>query len=219
MIVYGDGGAGKTTLEVDLALHLAAGADWLGLPVPAPCRVLVLENEGPRGRFRLKLRARLAAWGGPAPSSHLFVVDEPWAGFSFAHPALRDGLVASCAELGVDVLCAAPLHELGTTGGGTPEEVSAFMALIGAARAALARDLAVLLVHHENRAGQISRAWERVPDTMCARPGPVARGSTGARRAGRRSCTAGAGRSCGPPARALPTTRPRSSPTRISARR
>ena len=36
---YGDGGAGKTTLEVDLAFHLAAGRPWLGLPVPEPLTV------------------------------------------------------------------------------------------------------------------------------------------------------------------------------------
>ena len=34
---YGDGGAGKTTLAIDLAFHLAAGEDWLGIPVRGPC--------------------------------------------------------------------------------------------------------------------------------------------------------------------------------------
>ena len=35
VMVYGDGGAGKTTLCLDLACHLAAGDDWLGIPVAA----------------------------------------------------------------------------------------------------------------------------------------------------------------------------------------
>ena len=46
---YGDGGAGKTTLGLDQALHLCAGRDWLGLPVPAPL-LRVLDRE--RGAAR-----------------------------------------------------------------------------------------------------------------------------------------------------------------------
>src|SRR5215218_4014198 len=48
LVFYGDGGAGKTTLEVDLIFHLAGADSWLGLPVPRPVKVLVIENEGPR---------------------------------------------------------------------------------------------------------------------------------------------------------------------------
>jgi len=36
VLIYGDGGAGKTTLTLDLAMHLGAGSDWLGIPVPQP---------------------------------------------------------------------------------------------------------------------------------------------------------------------------------------
>ena len=44
---YGDGGAGKTTLGLDQAVHLCAGRDWLTLKVQRRCRVLWIENEGP----------------------------------------------------------------------------------------------------------------------------------------------------------------------------
>ncbi len=56
VMFYGDGGAGKTTLMLDLALHLAAGDDWLGILVERPVRVAIIENEGPRPLFRAKLR-------------------------------------------------------------------------------------------------------------------------------------------------------------------
>ena len=36
VMIYGDGGASKTTLTIDLGCHLAAGDDWLGIPVPKP---------------------------------------------------------------------------------------------------------------------------------------------------------------------------------------
>ncbi len=64
VMCYGDGGAGKTTLMVDLACHLAAGDAWLGIPVARKLRVLLIENEGPRPLYRSKLRRKLAAWEG-----------------------------------------------------------------------------------------------------------------------------------------------------------
>jgi hypothetical protein len=51
-------------------------------------------------------------------------------------------------------------------GGGTPDEVSAFEAHLLALRALLERPLAVWLIHHQNVRGQISGAWDRVPDTL-----------------------------------------------------
>ena len=52
VMTYGDGGVGKTTLMLDLGVHVAAGDDWLGIPVAQPRRVLLVENEGPRPLFR-----------------------------------------------------------------------------------------------------------------------------------------------------------------------
>src|SRR5262245_45231653 len=54
VMIYGDGGAGKTTLANDLACHLGAGDDWLGLPIADSKRVLLVELEGPRPLFRKK---------------------------------------------------------------------------------------------------------------------------------------------------------------------
>jgi hypothetical protein len=50
-MVYGDGGATKTTLLVDLACHLAAGDPCLGIPIPQRRQTLWIENEGPRPLF------------------------------------------------------------------------------------------------------------------------------------------------------------------------
>ena len=127
LVFYGDGGAGKTTLELDLGFHLAAGRDWLGLPVPKPLRVLVIENEGPRGRFRRKLRAKLAAWG-ELDDDSVHVLEEPWALFSFAAEGQRDRLRELIEQLAIDVILAGPVQRLGMQGGGTPEEVGAFNA-------------------------------------------------------------------------------------------
>src|SRR5262249_1109406 len=78
VLVYGDGGAGKTTLANALAVHLAAGDDWLGIPVPRPVRVGLVENEGPRPLFRRKLRRRFAGWSGSPLGDRLKMLKAPW---------------------------------------------------------------------------------------------------------------------------------------------
>jgi hypothetical protein len=166
LVFYGDGGAGKTTLEIDLVFHLAAGLNWLELPVPRPVKVLVIENEGPRGKFRVKLREKLAGWDGPPIGERIHVLEEPWALFTFAADAHRDALRELIEEHGFDVVAAGPVQRLGIEGGGTPEEVGAFIRNIELTRAALDRPVAVVLAHHENKAGDVSGAWEGVPDTL-----------------------------------------------------
>lgn len=166
MVMWGKGGAGKTTLAVDLAFHLAAGVPWLGLPVPRRCRVLVIENEGPRGKLRKKLRAKLGAWSGLSLDEHLLVLEEPWGRFSFAGDAHRDELASFVREHEIDVIVAGPVGRLGIAGSGTPDEVAEFVGRIEEVRARVERPLATVLVHHENKAGTVSGAWEGVPDTL-----------------------------------------------------
>jgi len=166
LLFYGDGGAGKTTLELDVLFHLAAGADWIGLPIGGTARIGLIENEGPRGMFRLKTRSKLANWDGGDMGDRLHVLDDPWAVFSFQPDAYRDALVDVIEELELDVIAAGPVNRLGMQGGGTPEEVGAFVYNIEFMRQKLSRPLAVVLAHHENKAGDVSGAWEGVPDTV-----------------------------------------------------
>jgi RecA-family ATPase len=165
-VFYGGGGAGKTTLAVDLTFHLAAGRAWLGLPIPRPLNVLVIENEGPRGKFRTKLRAKLEAWTDTELAGTVDVLEEPWALFTFDAEPHREALAAHVAEHGYDVVIAGPVQRLGMRGGGTPDEVGAFTLNLELVRGRLDRPLAVVLVHHENKAGAVAGAWEGVPDTL-----------------------------------------------------
>lgn len=163
---YGNGGAGKTTLGLDQSVHLAAGRDWLGLAVPNPCTVLWIENEGPRGKFREKVRAKLDTWDGPSLEGRLHVLDSPWAQFTFADDGLRVELVELIVSLGIDVVFAGPVQRLGVEGGGTPEQIMGFVDLLEKVRADLDRPLAYELIHHENKAGGVSGAWEGATDTL-----------------------------------------------------
>jgi hypothetical protein len=163
---YGDGGAGKTTTGLDRAFHYCAGSDWLGLRVARPLRVLWIENEGPRGKFREKVRAKFEAWDGPPLEGRLHVLSSPWARFTFASDAMRADLVQLVRRLEIEVVIAGPVSRLGAEGGGTPKEIQAFVDLLELVRADLGRPLAYELIHHENKAGNVSGAWEGATDTL-----------------------------------------------------
>jgi len=165
-ISFGDGGAGKSTLELDKALHLVTGKTWLGLRVPRKLRVLIVENDGPRGPFRKKIRKKLASWDGSDPEGRLHVLREPWGEVNVALEEHRQQLAAYIREHEIDLLLAGPIVSLGMIGGGTPDEVAAFEDHLRRLRALLERPLAIWLIHHENMRGQISGAWTRVPDTL-----------------------------------------------------
>lgn len=170
VLVYGAGGAGKTTACIDWAVHFAAGTAWLGILEPAhPLRVLLVENEGPRPEFRRKLRRRLDAWQkfegslGLQLEGRLRVLSEPWAMLTLRDDSHREELGRVLSD--VDLVVAGPLSGLGMEGGGTLDEIRAFTTLLHEVRDLAGHQVAFLLVHHENKAGSISGAWEGTADT------------------------------------------------------
>jgi putative DNA primase/helicase len=166
VVEFGKGGGGKTTLINDIACHLATGADWHGLKVPKRRVVAIVENDGPRGRFRRKVRAKLDAWTGSDPGDNLQILAKPWGQLRLSLEEHRAALAAYINANDVEVLIAGPIVSLGMIGGGTPDEVAAFEAHLQALRDLCERPLLVILLHHTNQRGQISGAWDRVPDTL-----------------------------------------------------
>jgi hypothetical protein len=160
---FGGAGTTKTSLfTVDLALHLATGTDWLGFEVPRAVRVAVIEGEGSRPWFRRKWSNKLATWRGADPCDNLCVLEEPW-GFDVG----RDHHVADLlAELEVDVLIAGPVSAIGLRDNGTLPQARDFMAKVQRLRDGTGRPLATLLIHHDNRQGLVSGAFEGVVDTL-----------------------------------------------------
>jgi hypothetical protein len=166
VMFYGDGGAGKTTLVVDLACHLAAGDPWLGIPVARAARVLLIENEGPRARFRRKLRRKLDAWAGSRLGDRIYVLEAPWAAFSFADERWLSYIAEFCREHEIDVVIVGPVVSAGMETAGTLQDVRRFLALVAEVREGSGRRLVNVLVHHENKGGKVSGAWEGVGDTL-----------------------------------------------------
>jgi hypothetical protein len=167
LLMYGDGGAGKTTLTVDMAAHLGSGTPWLGIEVPRPVTITLIENEGPRGKFRQMLSEKTASWDGASFTSSIHVLEEPWTRFTLQDEAHRQGLSSHITNTNTDVVVMGPLATLGMVGGGTPDEISVFERLLGKLRELLERPISFWIVHHENKQGDVSGAWERVPDTLC----------------------------------------------------
>jgi AAA domain-containing protein len=163
VMFYGDGGASKTTLAIDLAVHLAAGDDWLGARISRPVRVALVEAEGPRPLFRRKLRHKLDGWQGGAIGDRLQVLESPWGEFRFPD---GDEVAERLGELEVDVLIVGPLTRVGWEELGTLQQVRDFTAVIAAFRKRTGRPLTVVLIHHENKGGTVSGAWEGAGDTL-----------------------------------------------------
>jgi hypothetical protein len=165
---YGDGGAGKTTLFLDGAMHLCAGVPWLnGLIAPTrPLRVGWVENEGPKEEFRRKLDRKLAAWRDRVPAGSFHVLTEPWAELDLSRADHRAGLAAAVAELDLDLLIIGPLNDLGMAGGGTPDEVRAFHNCLREVQTLAGQPVCLIVLHHENVAGRVSGAWTGRPDLL-----------------------------------------------------
>ena len=163
---FGEGGSGKTTMEIDAAFHLAAGIPWLGLHVPRRARGLLLEAEGPRGKMRMKLAAKLARWQGPDVSGWLHIVESPWATLSLADAEHRAGIARAMRDTDTEILYAGPVAALGLEGGGTPAEVRTFVAHLEDVREQVGRSVAFWLIAHTNKGGQVSGAWDGATDTL-----------------------------------------------------
>lgn len=167
LLLYGDGGVGKTTYTIDALAHLASGTQWLGfVPVPRPIRILLVENEGPRGPFRRSLGRKAESWEGADYTRNAHVLEEPWAAITLEDESFRDYLGQTISELEIDLLMLGPLATIGMKGGGTPDEINAFSELLRDIQRKCTGDLAYWIIHHENKAGDISGAWNRVPDTL-----------------------------------------------------
>jgi hypothetical protein len=154
-------------LLLDQVFHFAAGITWCGLLEPVrPLRIGWIENEGPRPMMRQKVAAKLDAWQGPPLDGRVQVLDEPWGRFTFRDVAQRGQLAAAVDEHGIDLLIAGPLGRIGMEGAGTSDEIREFLTHVDEALGACLIRPALIPVHHENKAGTVSGAWEREPDTL-----------------------------------------------------
>jgi AAA domain len=166
VMVYGAGGAGKTTLCIDLGFHLAGGDDWLTVKVSKAVSVLVVENEGPRPMFRVKLRRKRDGWVGSEIEDRLRVLEDPWGRLNLDEESWREWLAWEILTWGIDVCIIGPVTSSGMEAAGTLQEVRDFVRLVDDVRRRSGRRVAFVLVHHENRAGQVSGQWEPAVETL-----------------------------------------------------
>jgi hypothetical protein len=165
-MIVGDAGTGKSTLQLDLAFHLAAGDAWLGIPVEKPRRVLLIENEGPRPQLRVKADRKLTGWQGAPIGDRLRIIESPWGRTRFDDEEI-------CAELAeliklrrFDVVSFGPLMDSGMNEAGTSQQVRAFCAILDQIREAAGGHVSFVPLHHENVSGEISGRWKEAVETV-----------------------------------------------------
>ena len=163
---WGREGSGKTSVVVDLLFHAAAGLEWLGWPVARPLRLVVIVNEGVPGGFQDKLAAKVEAWDGDVELvlDNLAVYASPWGEFTFRSERMLNHARAFALDFAADYVALDPLHTLGTTGAGAPEDTETFKHVLRTF--GVWDDLGVLTAHHSNKAGMVSGDWARHPDTV-----------------------------------------------------
>jgi hypothetical protein len=166
VLPWGREGSGKTSVLVDLLFHVAAGVDWLHYHVERPLRVVVVINEGVPGGLQDKLEQKLELWAGDrdAVLDNLAIYASPWGAFTFRNAALVEHARAFAVDFGADYVALDPLHTLGATGAGSPQDTEAFKNELRAF--GLWHDLGVITAHHSNKAGMISGDWARHADTV-----------------------------------------------------
>jgi AAA domain len=163
------GGHGKTTLFVDLALHLAAGLDYPPFTVPRPVSILIIENEGPEELFAAKLDERLKTFTHDL-KARLDVCTFDWGGFTIADDKQRVRLTQEITDKGYDLVFGDPLDSLGIEGVGSPEDTRKFLALMK--QTGLNKRTAWWLNTHPRKEetkealNEISGAWGGKPDSV-----------------------------------------------------
>ena len=163
---WGKEGSGKTSVLVDLLFHAGAGLQWLHYTIPRPLRIVAVINEGVPGGLQDKLRQKTERWeGDTAPIlDNIAIYSSPWGEFTFKNTAIADHVRAFAVDFRADYLALDPLHTLGTTGAGTPEETETFKHTLR--DYGLWDDLGFITAHHSNKNGMVSGDWGRHVDTL-----------------------------------------------------
>jgi hypothetical protein len=163
---WGREGSGKTSVLVDLLFHAATGQPWLGYPIARPLRLVVIVNEGVPGGLQDKFRHKLERWDGDRDQilDNLAIYASPWGEFSFRNPQMVEHAQAYARDFTADYVALDPLHTLGSSGAGAPQDTEQFKHLLR--KFGLWDSIGVITAHHSNKLGMVSGDWARHPDTV-----------------------------------------------------
>ena len=138
-----------------------------GILHPArPVNCLIVENEPTTQRVPVR-RSCAAGWEaapGDEARGRLRVLEQPWGNVDLRVERHRVEAAALIQRREYDLVVAGPLFSLGMTGGGTDDDITAFLTQLDDVQARSGRPVTYLIVHHANVAGRV--AWGRRPELL-----------------------------------------------------
>lgn len=169
IVLAGMPGAGKTTLAVDCAFHLASGVEWLEMSTPRPLNVLLVENEGPQHLFKQKLQRKNTSWNHPIEGD-IHIQTWRWGSFTFRDGEAIEMARAYMDECEIDLVIGDPLDTLGPAGVGSPEDTREFVRML--MPLGLTQTRSFLFLHHFRKEvslseiNMVSGSWGGRLDTL-----------------------------------------------------
>ena len=169
VLVWGPAGCGKTSIVADLVFYGAAGRPWQGYSIARPLRFVVVVNEGVPGGLQDKFAEKLEVWDGDDEErtrilDGIALYASPWGEFTLRAERMRNHLRDYAHDFEADYIVLDPLHTVGTTGAGTPQETEEFKHLLR--MLGLWDSLGWITPHHANKMGMVSGDWGRQCDTL-----------------------------------------------------
>ena len=160
--IFGMRGLGKTWLAMDLARSLAEGRSIGPWPVSAPRRVLYVDGEMPLDGLRERNRALRGGSGVLDLLSHERLFDRSETVLNLSAAPAQKKLTELCVTNRYDVVF---LDNLSCLFSGVAEnDADAWEAVLPWLLSLRRKKIAVVIVHHANRAGQQMRGTSRRED-------------------------------------------------------
>ena len=176
-IICGATGVGKSTIVMDMSMHLLSGKPWLGQQVKLVNTILMFQAENPddviqERIFRVRMNGRLSR----KEVIERFIVTDKNQRYDVENTADRKQIVKLAKDFGAQVLIFDSLKKFHHRNENDPSEMDAVMDSFDQIRSKLSPKVTIFVIHHDGHAGYERgatsiRAWCDVMIGLKGKPG------------------------------------------------